>query len=135
MGWFAGGEVFRSGVTYRRGAGRIFYFQPGHEEYPTFRNKNVLKIIRNAVHWAKPEPGTHQIECTNPAPLEGLTMFKMDDTVRIKKTGVVGSITDISCAGGSTVYVIDTDTGDDEEGGFGGMYSVFYCTEEELEKV
>ena len=56
-------------------------------------------------------------------------MFKMDDTVRIKKTGVVGSITDISCAGGSTVYVIDTDTGDDEEGGFGGMYSVFYCTE------
>ena len=71
MGWFAGGEVFRSGVTYRRGAGRIFYFQPGHEEYPTFRNKNVLKIIRNAVHWAKPEPGTHQIECTNPAPLEG----------------------------------------------------------------
>ena len=27
-------------------------------------------------------------------------MFKMDDTVRIKKTGVVGSITDISCAGG-----------------------------------
>ena len=71
MGWFAGGEVFRSGVTYRRGAGRIFYFQPGHEEYPLFRNKNVLKIIRNAVHWAKPEPGTHQIECTNPAPLEG----------------------------------------------------------------
>lgn len=62
-------------------------------------------------------------------------MFKMDDTVRIKKTGVVGSITDISCAGGSTVYVIDTDTGDDEEGGFGGMYSVFYCTEEELENV
>ena len=62
-------------------------------------------------------------------------MFKMDDTVRIRKTGVVGSITDISCAGGSTVYVIDTDTGDDEEGGFGGMYSVFYCTEEELEKV
>ena len=53
-------------------------------------------------------------------------MFKMDDTVRIRKTGVVGSITDISCAGGSTVYVIDTDTGDD---------SVFYCTEEELEKV
>ena len=39
-------------------------------------------------------------------------MFKMDDTVRIRKTGVVGSITDISCAGGSTVYVIDTDTGD-----------------------
>ena len=71
MGWFAGGEVFRSGVTYHRGAGKIFYFQPGHEEYPTFRDKNVLRIIRNAVHWAEPELGSHQIECTNPAPLEG----------------------------------------------------------------
>ncbi|MEP3294928.1 MAG: ThuA domain-containing protein, partial [Pseudoruegeria sp.] len=31
LGWFQGGEVFRSGVTYRRGAGNLFYFQPGHE--------------------------------------------------------------------------------------------------------
>ena len=70
MGWFAGGEVFRSGVTYRRGAGRIFYFQPGHEEYPTFRNENVLRIIKNAVFWAKPSENAAQIGCTNPAPLE-----------------------------------------------------------------
>ncbi len=70
MGWFSGGEVFRSGVTYRRGAGRIFYFQPGHEEYPTFKDKSVLRVIRNAVHWAEPEPGASPIECTNPAPLE-----------------------------------------------------------------
>ncbi|MDE5951745.1 MAG: ThuA domain-containing protein, partial [Acetatifactor sp.] len=34
IGWFAGGEVFRSGCTFTRGLGRIFYFQPGHEEYP-----------------------------------------------------------------------------------------------------
>lgn len=70
MGWFAGGEVFRSGITYTRGAGRIFYFQPGHEEYPTFHNENVLRIIRNAVHWARPAGNASQIECTNPAPLE-----------------------------------------------------------------
>ena len=70
MGWFSGGEVFRSGVTYRRGAGKIFYFQPGHEEYPTFKDKNVIRIIRNAVHWAKPAENAAQIECTNPAPLE-----------------------------------------------------------------
>lgn len=70
MGWFAGGEVFRSGITYRRGAGRIFYFQPGHEEYPTFRNENILRIIRNAVHWAKPAGNAELIECVNPAPLE-----------------------------------------------------------------
>ena len=70
LGWFAGGEVFRSGITYRRGAGRIFYFQPGHEEYPIFHDENVLRIIGNAVRWAKPLPGAGQIECTNPEPLE-----------------------------------------------------------------
>jgi len=35
-GWFAGGEVFRSGCTFTRGLGKIFYFQPGHEEYPIY---------------------------------------------------------------------------------------------------
>jgi trehalose utilization protein len=49
---FEGGEVFRSGVTYTRGAGRVFYFRPGHEAYPTYHNKQVLQIIRNAAHWA-----------------------------------------------------------------------------------
>jgi trehalose utilization protein len=51
---FAGGEVFRSGVTYRRGAGKVFYFQPGHETYPTFHQKEVLMVIANAVRWAAP---------------------------------------------------------------------------------
>lgn len=70
LGWFAGGEVFRSGITYRRGAGRIFYFQPGHEEYPIFHDENVLRIIKNAVHWAKPAASAAPVECVNPAPLE-----------------------------------------------------------------
>lgn len=61
-------------------------------------------------------------------------MFKLDDTVRIKKTGVIGTITDISCAGGHTMYVIDTDDGDDEEDTFGSMTAIFYCGEDELEK-
>ncbi len=34
--WFAGGEVFRSGCTFKRGNGKIFYFRPGHETYPTY---------------------------------------------------------------------------------------------------
>jgi trehalose utilization protein len=54
---FTGGEVFRSGITYRRGAGRIFYFRPGHETFPSFYNKNVIKVIENAIHWAAPSPG------------------------------------------------------------------------------
>jgi len=52
LGWFQGGEVFRSGVTFRRGAGSIFYFQPGHETYPTYRDPNVCKVLINAAHWA-----------------------------------------------------------------------------------
>lgn len=62
-------------------------------------------------------------------------MFKLDDTVRIKKSGIVGTITDISCASGATTYVIDTDDGDDEEDTFGSMTAVFYCSENDIEKV
>lgn len=52
ISWFAGGEVFRSGLTYKRGAGNIFYFRPGHETYPTYHDANVQRVILNAVNWA-----------------------------------------------------------------------------------
>jgi len=52
ISWFQGGEVFRSGLTYRRGAGNVFYFRPGHETYPTYHDDNVKKVLINAVHWA-----------------------------------------------------------------------------------
>ena len=52
ISWFEGGEVFRSGMTYQRGAGRIFYFRPGHEAYPTYHDPNVQTVLRNAVKWA-----------------------------------------------------------------------------------
>jgi trehalose utilization protein len=52
ISWFQGGEVFRSGITYRRGNGNIFYFRPGHETYPTYHDENVAKVLRNAVNWA-----------------------------------------------------------------------------------
>ena len=54
---FGGGEVFRSGCCWTRGAGRIFYFRPGHETFPTYHNPNVQRIIANAVHWAAPVSG------------------------------------------------------------------------------
>ncbi len=54
LGWFAGGEVFRSGCCWQRGLGKIFYFQPGHESNPTFHNENIQRIIINAVRWANP---------------------------------------------------------------------------------
>jgi trehalose utilization protein len=51
---FSGGEVFRSGLTYRRGAGRIFYFSPGDEKYPVYRHPQVRRVLANAVGWAAP---------------------------------------------------------------------------------
>lgn len=59
---FAGGEVFRSGCTFRRGAGKVFYFRPGHETYPIYHDQTVLKVIANAVRWAK-AAGTMEISC------------------------------------------------------------------------
>jgi len=52
IGWFQGGEVFRSGVTYKKGAGNVFYFQPGHETYPTYHDANIQSVLRNSVKWA-----------------------------------------------------------------------------------
>ena len=52
VSWFQGGEVFRSGLTYKRGAGNIFYFRPGHETYPTYYDENVQTVLRNGVRWA-----------------------------------------------------------------------------------
>jgi len=54
ISWFEGGNVFRSGVTFHREYGRIFYFQPGHETYPNYHNENVQRVITNAVKWARP---------------------------------------------------------------------------------
>lgn len=54
LSWFEGGEVFRSGIAFERGHGKVFYFRPGHETYPIYYDQNVLRVIGNAVRWAKP---------------------------------------------------------------------------------
>jgi trehalose utilization protein len=59
ISWFSGGEVFRSGCCFKRGAGRMFYFRPGHETYPIYHDENVQKVIANAVCWAAPKGGSH----------------------------------------------------------------------------
>ena len=55
--WFAGGEVFRSGMTFRRGRGKVFYFSPGDQEYPVYHHTQVRQVLANAVRWARPVPG------------------------------------------------------------------------------
>ena len=44
----------RAGVTFRRGAGKIFYFQPGHETFPVYRDEAIRRVLLNAARWAAP---------------------------------------------------------------------------------
>ena len=68
--WFQGGEVFRSGCCFYRGAGKIFYFRPGHETYPIYYQAEVLRVITNAVYWAAPAGGPQVTFGHRPQPLE-----------------------------------------------------------------
>ena len=70
ISWFEGGNVFRSGVTFQREYGRIFYFQPGHETYPAYHDPNVQRVITNAVKWAKPLVRVNSRDCPNLEALE-----------------------------------------------------------------
>jgi trehalose utilization protein len=61
VSWFKGGEVFRSGCCYTRGLGKIFYFRPGHESYPTYFNPEIRRVIANSVRWAAPVEAPKQV--------------------------------------------------------------------------
>ncbi|MDD5897688.1 MAG: ThuA domain-containing protein [Clostridia bacterium] len=63
IGGYEGGEVFRSGCCYRKENGRVFYFQPGHETVPTYHHPEILKVIKNAIRWAKPIYRVKQLDC------------------------------------------------------------------------
>ena len=49
---YTGGEVFRSGCTFTRGWGKVFYFSPGHETYPVYFQPEIRRVIANGVRWA-----------------------------------------------------------------------------------
>ncbi len=51
---FTGGEVFRSGATWTRGHGRVFYFSPGDQEYPVYHDPSIQNILANGAVWATP---------------------------------------------------------------------------------
>lgn len=70
VSWFQGGEVFRSGCCWNRGMGKIFYFRPGHETYPTYYQKEVQQVIINAVKWAAPVQLPGVTYWHKPEPLE-----------------------------------------------------------------
>ena len=61
IGWFQGGEVFRSACCYKRGYGRVVYLQPGHETNESFLLPDYQRLVKNAVRWTagehRPAPG------------------------------------------------------------------------------
>lgn len=57
LSWYAGGNVFRSGVTLQRGLGRIFYFAPGHETLPIYHHPDVQRVLANGIRWCIPANG------------------------------------------------------------------------------
>jgi len=74
VSWFQGGEVFRSGACYQRGAGKVFYFRPGHETYPTYYNPEIRQVLANAVCWATPAGGPRRT-IGNVDPIEELSWY------------------------------------------------------------
>jgi trehalose utilization protein len=90
ISWFEGGEVFRSGCCWERGHGRIFYFRPGHEAYPTYFDANVRRVISNAVQWAAPRVQIVDV-CPMSPPLEALSPKNLD----FGKVGIVQGQGDI----------------------------------------
>lgn len=70
IGSYEGGEAFRAGCCYRRGYAKLFYFQPGHETYGSFHNPQVIRVLKNAIHWAYPEYRAESIECPHVEKIE-----------------------------------------------------------------
>jgi trehalose utilization protein len=87
ISWFEGGEVFRSGCTFRRGKGKIFYFRPGHETFPIYHHASVQRVIANAVRWAAPTGASYFGEGRNiPQPLSPIaTRHEVDESLHRPK--------------------------------------------------
>ncbi len=89
LSWFEGGEVFRSGCTWKRGNGKIFYFRPGHETYPIYFHPVVRQVLRNAVRWAAPE-GRKWIDTCPNIPIEEAREKLVAKGPRLHKEGEAG---------------------------------------------
>lgn len=63
VGWFRGGEIFRGGCVFNRGRGKVFYFNPGHETYPTYKVEAVQKLLSQAADYVCPKTVIDKIEC------------------------------------------------------------------------
>ncbi|WP_439141304.1 ThuA domain-containing protein [Pseudooctadecabacter sp.] len=91
LSWFEGGEAFRSGLTYRRGAGNVFYFRPGHETYPTYHQPVIQRVLANAVRWAhNPMPRLNDVHGAPNVPIENALEPLTQKGGRLHKDGEDG---------------------------------------------
>jgi trehalose utilization protein len=91
VSWYEGGEVFRSGMTWRRGAGNIFYFSPGHETYPIYHQPEIRRVLRNAARWAhNPAPSWADIADAPNVPVERAREPIVEKGPRLHKPGEAG---------------------------------------------
>jgi trehalose utilization protein len=81
--------VLRSGCCWTRGAGRIFYFSPGHELYPIYHQPEIQRVIRNAIHWARPRSAAANVprnlpveEARDPITVRGAQLHDERGTLR-----------------------------------------------------
>ena len=91
ISWFQGGEVFRSCATWQRGHGKIVYLRPGHEEYPTYRNEHILRVIANSCRWTAREINLSTNDAPNVDALEWVPGSSEQAVARAKAgSGSVG---------------------------------------------
>lgn len=81
VSWFEGGEIFRSGCVFRRGAGKVFYFRPGHETFPLYYNEEIRRVIANAVLYCAPVGGTVSYRDASPCIKEPLSPIAAEHEV------------------------------------------------------
>lgn len=61
-------------------------------------------------------------------------MFDLFEKVMIKKNGVKGTIVDISESNGSLVFIVESDEKGKRNDGYGGVFPLFDCTIDDIEK-
>ncbi len=62
-------------------------------------------------------------------------MFELYSKVIIKSKQLVGTVVDISTIGGENIYVVESDTKEKNHDGYGGVWALYDCRENEIESV
>ena len=61
-------------------------------------------------------------------------MFELYEEVIILSNGLTGTIVDISTINGKTKYTVESDIKGKVPGGYGDIYPLFDCTEDQIKK-